>query len=213
MKVGVKKAVSRDELDERAEEAAKVRKIGLKELARDLVRAEPESKIVRKRKIAATDPYFAMLDSGRDFLLWLKKQEELRQKLPKSLGKMLVEMEMLMQKMHTSAIMDNFDYTTSYNTHYFNMMQAENLMVGIRYQVGRYMSNERIIQKRMGENYPKQRKLDLEKIVHLGAVCELMEKNIKTFMDWLEKEYDLGDPVRQRRKDTLAMTRNAWEGR
>ena len=188
------------EADGAEEEAKKVRKVGLKELAKDIVRFEPEPKKNKRRSSEATGAYFSALDAGREFLVWSRKNRALQDQLPDRFPYALLELEKLVQKMNMDAIMDSFDYEVRYNEYYFDLARIETIALDLSGRLSRFLKNEKALEAAFGEAGTKEREAEIAHLRKCGAIARLLEQSAKLFLDQLERDYELEEDLLERAK-------------
>ena len=175
------------------DEKKKVREISLGELVRNTTGDRPEKKIRKRRRIEADDPYFSVLDSSRDFMVWMRRHKDLKKEMDGELSEVMLQLEKLLHKMQSGAIESEYDYSANYNACYFDMAEIFNLLGNFRAKLGVFMRNEKHVMAATGMSQ-KSFSSYKARLKGLLDVCDRMERNIRVFMESLEKEYGL-DPV------------------
>ncbi|MCR4744222.1 MAG: hypothetical protein K5894_03225 [Lachnospiraceae bacterium] len=176
----------------------KIRKIGLKDLKEktgELAKVKPdfsEKRKIAREKARVVTPYFTMLDSGRDIVIWTKKNKGFLGQLPKHLGKQLLELEGMIQKMQFTAVENGFDYSVNYNECYFASSAASRLAGAINSKVNSILANEKELTKLIGVKSVMSIKSELQRFSGIAAI---FMKDAKKFMYNLEREYALEAPV------------------
>ena len=177
----------------------RVREVSISELAKDRRRSKVEEPPSRRRRIEATDPYFEVLDSGRDFLVWFRKHKDFKKELTNELKEVTSKLEKLIHKVQTAAINDDFDYSASYNDAYFDMGEIFKLLTNFKAKMSVLVRNEKHMMSAMGLS-PKGFSAYKAELRKLSDICGQLEKRVRTFMEELEMEYGL-DPILPKRKD------------
>ena len=168
----------------------KVREVSLTELTGRVTGARPDLKPHRRRRIEADDPYFSVLDSGREFLVWFRKHKNLKKEMSGELTAVLLQLEKLLRKVQLSAIEDEFDYSANYNDCYYEMANIFNILGNFRSKLNVFMRNEKAVMAAMGMNEKSFSSFKAQ-IKKLNSICDRLEKNIKMFAESLEKEYGI----------------------
>ncbi len=177
------------EYDEPEEETPKkVKEISFKELKRNI--KGDDSRPHRRRRVEANDPYFDVLDSGRDFLVWVRRHKEIKKEMTKDLTEVFLELERLLHKMQSGAINDDYDYSANVNACYFDMAEIFNVLGNFRMKLGAFLRNEKYVMSATGMS---QKSFSAYKSQIKGVVdiCNKMERNIRIFMERMEKEYGM----------------------
>ncbi len=165
-----------------------VRKMSLKELTKETIGFEPAKKLTPNARRKTPNNYFAVLDAGRDFLLWKKRCGQAVKYLPKDIGALLLEMEKIVQQMNMTAIEDGYDYDVHYNECYFGITEIGNLSCKISHQLNIFLKKE----KSLPDKSPKEIENFVSQLQKLSGVNQTLMKSAKLFMSQLEREYDFG---------------------
>ena len=175
----------------------KVRRVGFKELINGVVNAQPNIPPVRKERVRPGNAYYAVLDRGREFLVWKKRHASDLERLPESLSSMVVELEKLMKKMNMTAITDDYDYSVHYNECYFDLMQVNSLSMKLDHSLNNYLKSE-------GKSAARDKKGQVtdgaytSRISKLAGLAGLMITSSKAFMDQLEREFSIDSPSKKK---------------
>ncbi|MCR5626860.1 MAG: hypothetical protein K6F99_06045 [Lachnospiraceae bacterium] len=180
----------------------KVKKIDLKALSKEITGFEPGEALTPRERQKNPNAYFNMLDAGRDYLLWSKRYGSIKKNLPKHLGKMILELEKIAQKMNMTAIENSFDYSVNYNDLYFDMMQAENVSLLLNHTLKNFMKSEKAL-KAVGAPESPERKKFVAHIQKLAATASNMSKSISLFMNQMEREFVFEDKILEKRREAL----------
>ena len=168
----------------------RVREISLTELAGSLGRSKIEKKPHERRSIEADDPYFSVLDSGRDILVWFRRHKDIKKELSEDMGQLIIELEKMLHKIQQDAINDEFDYNAKHNEYYFDMGHINNLLANVKTKLKVFMKNGKFL---MSTDDMSQKGFETYKsqIRKLADTCEKMEKDIRIFMGEMEKQYGI----------------------
>ena len=183
----------------------RVKKTGLRELAKEVVSFEPEIK--KERRSHAPIPsntYFQFLDTSRGFMLWNRRFGFMMRLLPGELEAAILELEAMTQKFNMDAISDGFDYTVRYNEYYFDAMQMDSLCLEIGRRLNHFFKNEKALAAAFGRD-SKERTAYIDRLKKLSGMMEEMEKSARCFLDSLEKEFSLSDESLNRRSEAMAL--------
>ena len=180
----------RNEDDSESIVAKRVREISLKELTVSTKGGQPQVHQRQKRRIEASDPYFSALDSSRDFIVWLRRHKDVRDDLSDDVTQVLLQLERLLHKIQAGALNDGYDYTANYNACYFDMAQVFELLAAFRAKLGAFMKNERSVMAATGMS-TRDYSLFKAQVRRLTEVCDRLEKNVRLFMEELEKEFGI----------------------
>ncbi|MCR5675655.1 MAG: hypothetical protein K6G16_08105 [Lachnospiraceae bacterium] len=181
------------------------RQISFRELAGDMVSFQPAPARSR-RAIKATDPYFTVLDNGREVIVNKKRCGEMVEALPKELQQIVNELDQLMKEMTYDAVTDDFDYQAQMDNYYFRMIRVSQLCQLLKFKMRRFTKNQKAIEKFLGD-YGKKRVTEfLERIANLCSAVDDLSLSCELFMDGMEKNYDILLPEQIRERE-LSMQR------
>ncbi len=175
-----------------------VKKISLKELTKDVIGFQPGEELTPKQRHKTPDNYFAVLDAGRDFMLWKRRYGQAIKYLPKNIGALLLEMETLVQKMNMTAIEDSFDYSVHCNECYFAMSQVGSLSSKISHQLNVFLKNEKALPDLLPGHSTKEISNFVSQVKKLSSANQTLKKSAGLFMGQLEREFDFGERVMKR---------------
>ncbi len=175
---------------ETKEESGSVRRISFRELAGDMASYKPVT-VRNRKKIADLDPYFTVLDNGRDYVMQKKRCKDLVEKLPGELQQILNELEALMKEMTYDAIADDYDYQDRMDRYYFTMIRVNQLSEEMKFKLRRFSNNQKGVEKYLGALGTKQVTDFLTKIGVLTNIASDLSTSCNMFMDKMEKDYDI----------------------
>ena len=166
------------------------RLVSFQELAGEMASFKP-TPVRNRKRIKDTDPYFDVLDHGRDFILQRRRCKDMVENLPKELQKIVDQLDQIMKEMATEALNSEFDYQDQLNRYYFRMMQVNHLSTILRHRLRRFSKNQKAIETYLG-GFGKKRVTEfLEKIAILTSTANDLSISCDLFMDHMEKDYSI----------------------
>ncbi len=87
------------------------------------------------------------------------------------------------------------------------MARAAKLSQDITGRISKFLKNERLIGKKLGESAAKQAVLQEKKLTELSALASGMRKKMDDFMYSLEKKYGIANPERQMEQGAMTLKR------
>ena len=181
----------RKDMEREAEDrSGSVRRISFEELAGDMISYKPKP-VRNRKKIADLDPYFTVLDNGRDYVMQKKRCKDLVEKLPGELQQLMNELESLMKEMTYDAITDDYDYQDRMDRYYFRMIRVNQLSEDLKFKLRRFSNNQKGIEKYLGALGTKQVTAFLTKIGLMTDIATDLSTSCNLFMDKMEKDYDI----------------------
>lgn len=178
------------------------RLISFQELAGAAISYKP-TPVRNRRRIKDTDPYFTVLDNGREFILQRKRCKEMVENLPKELQKIVNELDQLMKEMATEALNSDFDYQDQLNRYYFRMMQVNHLCTILSNRLRRFSKNQKAVETYLGSFGKKKVVEFLDKISILTSTANDLTVSCNLFMDHMEKDYDVLLPEHLKKRELV----------
>ncbi|MCR5178210.1 MAG: hypothetical protein K6C95_04410 [Lachnospiraceae bacterium] len=199
----------RKEMEAEAEKNGSVRRITFEELAGEMAAYKPRP-IRNRKKIADLDPYFSVLDNGREYVMQKKKCSDLVEKLPGELQQILSELEALMKQMTYDAIEDDYDYQDRMDRYYLNMIRVNQLCGEMKFKLKRLSNNQKAVERYLGEPGSPKVTNFMTRIGVLTTAASELSTSCNIFMDKMEKDYDILLPehikVRELARDNAVLS-------
>ncbi len=178
------------------------RLVSFQELAGDIASFKP-TPVRNRKRIRDTDPYFSVLDHGREFILQRKRCKEMVESLPKELQKIIDELDQLMKEMANEALNSEFDYQDQLNRYYFRMMQVNHLSSILRHRLRRFSKNQKAIETYLSGFGKKKVTEFLDKISILSTTANDLSLSCNLFMDHMEKDYAVLTPEQIKKRELV----------
>ncbi|MBO6132954.1 MAG: hypothetical protein J6P05_01285 [Lachnospiraceae bacterium] len=178
-----------------------VRKIGIQELVKAAgLSQEEEVQKVRRRRIEYQDPYFALLDKGRDLIIWKKHCTNVMRDLPKLIGQTITELESLMREMTADSLEDEYDYNARADRYYANAARAQALCMDLNKRLGRFMKNAKEAKISTDIVSTKGQIAFMNNLKRLSGISNELASYTKGFVEEMDKEFGIGanSPVMKR---------------
>ena len=144
------------------------------------VKAAPKT---RRRGVAVAEAYSAMTGSGKAYRKCRGDEFTDDDGLPEAVTDSILELDGIIDRLFSHAAEDEDDMDAIYNASYFDACRAHDLISGINHRLNRITAGDK---KAVKPDASKNRRID-----SLYGVTAILEKDLKSFMDSMEREYGL----------------------